>query len=185
MLIPHISELLADSCSYIADSCCCLLSCMTQGLMCFLVTGNKNRTEIVISIKKERLESLWLIFLKVPSTEILSNIVNVTQSKRGWRCPFLHSFLSARFSRAILPLAILSSLLQITSSRWARTCWLKAVICWTPVWYNFWLQKIIFTSSKYSSSRYWPSGKICCLKHRKKSGQIQLWFFKHIHIRHI
>lgn len=108
MPIPHISKLLADCSSYIADSCCCFLSRMAQGLMCFLVTGNKNRTEIVTSINKERLESLQLISLKVPSTEMLINIVTVAQNKHGWGCPFLHSFLFAGFSRAILNLAILS-----------------------------------------------------------------------------
>lgn len=43
--VPHISELLADSSSYIADSCCCFLSCMAQGLMCLLVPGNKNKEQ--------------------------------------------------------------------------------------------------------------------------------------------
>ena len=45
--VPHVSKLLADGRPNVAESCSCLLPCVTQSFMCFLVARNKtkNKTE--------------------------------------------------------------------------------------------------------------------------------------------
>lgn len=50
--VPHVSKLLADGRPNVAESCSCLLPCVTQSFMCFLVARNKTEKDnIMISHK--------------------------------------------------------------------------------------------------------------------------------------
>lgn len=83
--VPHVSKLLADGRPNVAESSSCLLPCMTQGFMCFLVARSKTEQQqpsfYIMCAHKTftffSLLTLKILFPKQIQEELIHRIVSI------------------------------------------------------------------------------------------------------------